>query len=200
MSYSDNIYLIPLLKTLSSKAYCCNRIRDFRRMYYKLLKDDLNTADYGDDIDIVLDMMRDSKDRKTALNLHNELISKGYFYTLHGCGDQMRYYNTESSAKSNASSCFRIVATDIDSIYPEFTFMFRIKNIEKCLDYLYTCPDRIQDTFSISDKGCGRNCGRLSYQFKGKTIFRCGCCSPNFRCKPQSEDIPYYLKCVEMCF
>lgn len=200
LSYYDNIHLIPLLKSVATKAYSCNRMRDFRRMHFKLLKDDLNTVEYGHDIDIVLDMIKDSDDRNTALTLHNELISRGYFFTLNNHGDQARYYHTESNAKNNTSSCFRIIATDIDCIDPNFTFMFRIKNIEKCIDYLYSSPNQIQNTFSFSDKGCGRKCGRLSYQFKGNTIFRCGCCSPNFRCKPQLDDIPYYLNCVEMCF
>lgn len=192
----NNTTLIFLIKQLSIKAMKCDRLKDFHRMHYKLLKDDLYTTDYGKDFDSVLDMIKSPKDKETALELHNAIISKGYHFVPFT--DQGRYYKSSSDAERNANSLFRIVASDIDRMIPEFLFLFRIKKMDECFDYISSCNDQIQETFSQSDIGCGRKCGRLTYTFKGKEIKRCGCYKPNFRCKPEIKDIPSYLKCVEL--
>lgn len=196
VQYGDNCNLINLIKAMATKAESFNRLRDFRRMHYKLLDEGLMSLHYGNEIDIVLDMLKKQEERETALKLHKEIMSKGFFAVLNG--DQMRYYHTESNAKNNASSCFRIVASDIDRTDPQLRFMFRIKNMDQCLNYIENCPQQIQDVFSKGDAGCGKQCGRLSYQFKGKQIYKCGCCAPNFTCNPTVEDIPYYLECFEL--
>lgn len=92
----------------------------------------------------------------------------------------------------------RIVASDIDRSQPQLRFKFNIKNMQNCLGFVESCPEHIREAFSESDAGCGRNCGRLNYEFKGKKIFMCGCYTPNFTCNPKPEDIPYYMKCFKL--
>lgn len=79
---------------------------------------------------------------------------------------------------------------------------FRISNVEKALDYIKNCPERVLNTFLVSDKGCqkrGTECvSGITYTLQDKTIWRCGCCNPNFQAVPLPEDYIYYINAAEI--
>lgn len=87
IQYDDDPNLIVLLKAVAMKTAAFGRVGEFRRMCYKLLGESMASLSYGYGIDIVLDMLKSRKERETALALHNEIMSKGFFAVLHG--DQM---------------------------------------------------------------------------------------------------------------
>ena len=75
--------------------------------------------------------------------------------------------------------------------------------MEKTLEYIKNCPDRVIENFMVTDSGCanrisGQCVSGISYQLNGKTIWRCGCCNPNFQVTPSADDYLYYINAVEM--
>jgi hypothetical protein len=87
----------------------------------------------------------------------------------------------------------------------ELVLFLRIRNATKCLEYLNECPSRIKEIFLQNDEGCSRRrngtCVHgIQYTLDGVNYWRCGCCTVPFRVNPVIEDIPHYLKLVELGF
>ena len=68
------------------------------------------------------------------------------------------------------------------------------------------CPDRIVEVFRHSDNGCQNlingTCRYgiygVKYVFENEEKWHCGCCGAPFRFHPTKEDIPHYLKLLEL--
>lgn len=191
--------VMSLLKLLSDKAQYTDRFSDFCRLNYKLLKDGKKRADFGNGIDYITDLFKREEERKTAEQIHNELINRGYIFQQCGWneGPQLRYYKNEADLKKNSNSPFWLTSMDA-----KFQFYFRIRNIDKVLEFIKTCPESVIQTFLCSDKGCknrGAGCkSGIQYELLNKTVWRCGCCNPNFQAAPQIEDYIYYIDAVEL--
>lgn len=198
VSFPDNKSVMQLLKYLADKAYNTDHLLDFCQLNYKLLKDGEKEVCFGEGIDYITDLFDDEHEREVAVYIHNELVKRGYFFKKYSWneGPMLRYYNNESDAKKNTNSPFWL--TSIDA---KFQFYFRIRKIEKILDYIKTCPKSVIDTFMCSDKGCknrGVSCNSgIQYELCGEIIWRCGCCNPNFHLTPEVKDCIYYIDAVE---
>lgn len=200
ISYPDNNYVIMALHVLAVKANNTDRFSDFCRLNYKLLESDWSTIKYGSGADYVSDILSSEQDRETAQLIHDELIKRKYFYNFQDWneGPQIRYYKKESDLKRNTNASFWLASMDT-----ELRLYFRIANMDKVIEYIKNCPESVINNFSVSDNGCanrfsGKCASGISYQLGGKTIWRCGCCNPNFQVNPTAQDYLYYIDAVEM--
>lgn len=200
ISYPDNKNVITALYVLSVKANNTDRFNDFCRLNYKLLESDWSTIEYGNGVDYVSDILSSEQNRETAQLIHDELIKRNYFYNFHDWneGPQIRYYKKEGDLKRNANASFWLASMDT-----ELRLYFRIANMEKAVEYIKNCLESVINNFSVSDSGCanrlsGKCVSGISYQLGGKTIWRCGCCNPNFQVTPTAQDYLYYIDAVEI--
>lgn len=199
--YPDNENLISTLHVLAVKAQKTDRLSDFCRMNYKLFADDWSTADFGNGADFVSDLLKSDRDKRIAQQIHNELSNRNYFFNTQvwNEGPQIRYYIKEADCKRNANSIFWLA-----SMETELRLFFRISDMEKVVEYASACPESVIYTFMQSDNGCmkrGNGCvSGMSYHFRDKQIWRCGCCNPNFQAAPTEEDYIYYINAAEMAY
>ena len=208
ISYPDNSTLLYLFKKLADKAFNTNRLADFLCCSFRLLQDDMNTANYGCVEDMV-DKVHTDAEREFVLNMDKTLISKGLFRKSYGGyeGTGLAYYRSKKIMESKGPYSFRMISgsTDISDITDEkLQLGLRIRNIPNCLEYLEKCPDTIKNIFTDkNDKGCGKrkdnSCKHaVKYKMDGKNYWRCACCHTPFYFKPQSKDIAHYIKLVEL--
>jgi hypothetical protein len=204
ISYPDDFTLLSLLKMLADKAYNTNRIEDFLCCHFRLLQDDMHTANFGHEIDNIADRVKTVKEREFVYKMDEVLISKKMFrkpyggFECHG----LAYYDSEKKMNAKAPYSFRIVTrgTDMHSP-PEMLLMLRIRNVSNCLEYIKKCPLSVKEIFKYGDKGCEHRsqCNKgVSYEFERKSYRRCACCAPAFIFKPNIKDILHYLKLVEL--
>lgn len=200
ISYPDNKNVITTLYVLAVKANNTDRFSDFCRLNYKLLESDWSTIEYGNGVDYVSDILSSEQDRETAQLIHDELIKRKYFYNFQDWneGPQIRYYKKERDMKRNTNASFWLASMDT-----ELRLYFRVANMDKVIEYIKNCPESVVNNFSVSDSGCsnrfsGKCASGISYQLGGKTIWRCGCCNPNFQVTPTAQDYLYYIDAVEM--
>lgn len=198
VSCPDNKNVIAALYVLAVKANNTNRFKDFCRMNYKLFAGDWNTVEYGNGVDAVSDLFHSEQDKAAAGLIHEELVKRNYCYSFQEWneGPQIRYYRKESDCSRNVNADFWLTSMDT-----EFRFYFRIKDMEKVLEYIEKCPESVVDSFLISDTGCARRdsgtCSSgISYRLNDRTIWRCGCCNPNFQVTPGVDDYLYYINAV----
>ena len=200
VSYPDNKNVITALHILAVKSNNTDRFADFCRLNYKLFESDWGTVEYGSGVDAVSDLFHSEQDRETAQLIHEELLKRNYCYNFQNWneGPQIRYYKKESDRNRNTNADFWLTSMDT-----EFRFYFRIKNMDKVLEYIKKCPESVIGNFMVSDNGCanrisGTCASGISYELNGKTIWRCGCCNPNFQIIPTPRDYLYYIDAVEM--
>ncbi len=196
--FPDNPHLCALLCLLARKAVRLNRLTDFRRMHYKLLKDDLSTADYGNGIDHVCDILPGGE-RACAQEINARLTGLGYYLRLGAWneGPQVYYHRTEASAKRKGPHNYVI-----SSYYGELRLSFNIRKdkIDGCLDQIAALPDDTRRIFLESDKGCKNKpicVSGLGYILDGQAVWRCGCCGPKFQCAPSANDVDRIISIVE---
>lgn len=200
ISYPDNRNVIVVLYILAAKSKNTDRFQDFCRLNYKLFEGDWNTILYDSGVDAVSDLFHSEQDRETARLIHAELIKRNYYYNFQDWneGPQIRYYKKVSDRDRNTNADFWLTSMDT-----EFILYFRIKNMDKVLEYIENCPECVINNFMVSDNGCanrilGKCASGISYGLGGSTIWRCGCCNPNFQVTPSPQDYLYYINAVEM--
>lgn len=200
ISYPDNKNVIAALYILAVKSNNTDRFKDFCRLNYKLFENDWSTIEYGSGVDAVSDLFHSEQDRTTAQLIHEELIKRNYYYNFQDWneGPQIRYYKKEGDCKRNSNASFWLASMDT-----ELRFYFRVTNMDKVLEYIKICPESVTSSFLVSDKGCtnrisGKCASGISYQLGGSTIWRCGCCNPNFQVTPNPRNYLYYIDAVEM--
>lgn len=200
VSYPDNKNVITALYILAVKSYNTNRFMDFCRLNYKLFESDWSTIEYGNGVDAVSDFFHSEQDRTAARLIHEELLKRNYCFNFQNWneGPQIRYYKKESDRNRNTNASFWLTSMDT-----ELKLYFRIANMDKVLEYIKKCPDSVIRNFLVSDNGCanriaGTCVSGISYQLHGNTIWRCGCCNPNFQAVPTPHDYLYYIDAVEM--
>ncbi len=200
VSYPDNKNVMAALYVLSVKSNNIDSFKDFCRLDYRLFESDWNTKEYGIGVEAVSALFHSEQDRSAARLIHDELIKRNYCYNFQDWneGPQIRYYKKESDRNRNTNADFWLTSMDT-----EFILYFRIKNMDKVIEYIKGCPESVIENFSISDNGCanrtsGTCASGISYRLNGKTIWRCGCCNPNFQVTPSVRDYLYYINAVEM--
>jgi len=209
--YPDNTTVLYLLKLMADKARVTDRIADFLCCHFRLLQDDMKAADYGSGIDVVADRVHTDAEKDFCYRLDNALTQNGF------CSKPYRgiecygitYYRNEKLMNSKAPYSFRLVTRDFDfncsNDEPErIRLLLRIRNVSNCMEYLKTCPDSVNFIFTAySNPGCGKHANNtckhgVGYEIDGKQYWRCACCEAPFKFKPQVEDIPHYIKLMEL--
>lgn len=161
---------------------------------YRLFSEPLDVCTVGDGCDYVSDKMHSEDDREVVAEMDSRLIQKGF---TRGKGDPnegpaMRYYRTKSAYDFALSS---------DK--GELVLELRIRNAEKCLNYLKECSTEIIDMFRCTDQGCENRINGtckygVKYAFEGKEKWHCGCCGAPFKIHPLKKDMEHYFRLVEL--
>jgi hypothetical protein len=208
INYPDSILLLHLWKMLADKTHNVNRLPDFLYCHFRLLQNDMNNVDYGFGADDVADRVHTEAEKEFTYEMDKTLMSMGMFrkpsggFECHG----LAYYRTQKDIDTKKPYPFRMVTrnTDIENNVNEshkMIMMLRVRNFEKCRKYFDSCPDSVKSIFTTRDKGCGAagRCGNgISYEIDGVSYWKCGCCFPTLRFKPNIKDIPHYIKLVEL--
>lgn len=200
ISYPDNPHVMAAFYILAAKSKNTDRFQDFCRLNYRLFAGDWNTAEHGGGIDAVSDLFHSEQERKTAQKIHEELIKRKYVYNFQEWneGPQIRYYQKEGDRNRNTNASFWLTSMDTELI-----LYFRISNMDQAIAYIQNAPQSVIRNFLVSDTGCanrisGKCKSGISYQLDGKTIWRCGCCNPNFQVAPDMQDYLYYINAAEL--
>jgi len=200
IEYPDNKNVIIVLKYMAEKANTTDKLNDFLSCHYKLLQDDFDTANYGDGADIVSDKMHTDDEKKIIRRMDSLLSEDGYFAKEKSWNEGLgyAYYDKESTMLRNGPYHYWLL-----SWKTELILYLRIRNASRCMEYLDGCPESIKDIFRKSDEGCdNRKIGTCKfgqeYSFEDKMHWKCGCCNAPFYFKPLEEDIPHYIKLLEI--
>ncbi len=208
IDYPDNRNVLAVLFAVAQKVKN-TQLKDVKNYYsnmaafsnafigwnHKILAEDLHTCNVAGGCDYVADKMHDKADREVVGALDEILTGYGAVRRKGDAneGPSVRYFCRKSSAYDYA------LASDMGNLYLEL----RIRNAQKCLDYLGECPERIAEMFRCSDTGCqnrrnGTCRSGVKYVFGQEEKWHCGCCGAPFRIHPVTEDIPHYLKLMEL--
>ena len=200
ISYVDSGHVLSVLKLMADKANITNRLNDFYCCHYKLFQDDMRTVNYGYGADIVADKMHRKEEKEFVYAFDAALSEMGYYTGSRGWneGPGYAYYDKEREAKKKGPYHYLLL-----SWKTKLVLYLRIRNASKCLEYLKECPDSVKQMFLWSDRGCenrikGTCQSGQEYTIDGSTYWRCGCCNAPFHLNPTKDDIPHYIKLVEL--
>lgn len=208
IDYPDNHAVLNVLSAVAKKVndtqlkgvknYYSNMIvfsNAFIGWNHKILSEDMHTCSLAKGCDYVADKMHDAADKEVIAALDNIFMEGGAVRKMGDSneGPSIRYYRGKASIYEYA------LTSDCGKLYLEL----RIRNAQNCLAYLSECPERIVEMFRYSDKGCqnrvnGTCKSGVKYVFEQEEKWHCGCCGAPFRIHPVMEDIPYYLKLMEL--
>lgn len=204
VSYPDNQNIIEVLSLVAEKAkntgldvmHGPGRPDFFREWNYRLLLEDMHTYSYDDAFYMLYDKMN-GQDREFIKKFHIILMNKGYCYAPGNWneGPGILYYDREPVRDRRGPYLY-----GLQSWKGKLILMLRIRNAEKCLDYVGESSDSIKDMFRKSDKGCGNKpCKHgVGYVFEGESRWKCGCCNAPFITSPAVDDIGHYINLVDL--
>ncbi len=208
IDYPDNRNVLEVLSAVAQKVKN-TQLKDVKNYYsnqtafsnafigwnYRILSEDLHTCSLAEGCGYVADKMHDAADREVIAALDKILMDGG---AVRKKGDpnegpSVRYFCRKSSVYDYA------LTSNTGKLYLEL----RIRNAQNCLAYLSECPERIVEMFRHSDAGCqnranGTCRSSVKYMFEQEEKWHCGCCGAPFRIQPVMEDIPHYLKLMEL--
>lgn len=208
IDYPDNSNVLAVLSAVAQKVKK-TQLKDVKNYYsnltafgnafigwnYKILAEDLHTCSLAEGSDYVADKMHDAADKDVIAALDKILMERGVTRKKGDPneGPSIRYYRGKASVYDYA------LTSDMGKLYLEL----RIQNAQKCLAYLSESPERIAEMFRHSDKGCQNRVNGVcksgvKYEFEQEEKWHCGCCGAPFRIHPVVEDIPHYLKLMEL--
>ncbi len=203
IDYPDNPNILTVLSAVAKKVkntqlagvknYYSNQTafsNAFIGWNYKVSAEDPHTCGLAEGCDYVSDKMHDAADREAIEALDHILIEQG---AVRKKGDpnegpSVRYYCGKTSAYDYA------LTSDMGSLYLEL----RIRNAQKCLDYLSKCPERIVEMFRYSDAGCqnrrnGTCRSGVKYIFEQEEKWHCGCCGAPYIIHPTGVEFTHYI-------
>lgn len=208
IDYPDNRNILEVLSVVAKKVKE-TQLKDVKNYYsnantfanafigwnYKILIENLLTCSLADGCDYVADKMHDKSDQDVISIIDSILTEYGYTKKKGDSneGPSIRYYCKKSSVYDYA------LTSDMGNLYLEL----RIRNARKCLEYLDECPEKIIEMFRYSDTGCQNRINEtcrsgVKYEFEQEEKWHCGCCGAPFKIHPTKEDIPHYLKLMEL--
>ena len=208
IDFPDNRNILEVLSAVAKKVKN-TQLKDVKNYYsnsiafgnafigwnYKVLTENLHTCTLAEGCDYVADKIHDEADREVVSVLDKILTESGYTRKKGDFneGPSVRYYCGKSSVYDYALN------SDTGNLYLEL----RIRNAEKCLAYLRECPESIVEVFRHSDAGCQNRMNGtcrygVKYEFEKEEKWHCGCCGAPFKLHPIKEDIPHYLKLLEL--
>jgi hypothetical protein len=191
---------------MADKANHNKRREDFIICTHRLFRDSMNDMTYGFGADLIADQMHTEEARDLVYRIDQLLVGKGYYPAVDNGGDigyggdnlSLMYYAKEKDV-GNRSLCHYKIAS-----YQHLPLLsLRIRNLQKCVDYIHTCPESIKRIVLLNDQGCNNRengtCTRgQEYVYDGNIYWKCGCCGLQFTFKPAKEDIPHYLELVDL--
>ena len=207
IDYPDNRNVMLVLSLIAKKVmdtqlknisnFFSNRVafgNGFISWSYRLLEEGLESCSLAEGCAYVADKMHTEADRTVVETLDDILLKEGFTVSKGDAneGPSLRY------SKGKSPYEFALV-----SMEGELLLELRIRNAEKCMEYLKECPERIVEMFRQTDVGCqNRVSGTckygVKYSFEGEEKWHCGCCGAPFRLHPVQEEIEHYLKLVEL--
>lgn len=208
IDYPDNRNIIEVLSLIAKKVKN-TQLKDVKNYYsceiafgnafigwnYKVLAEDMHTCSLAEGCDFVADKMHNEADKEVIFSMDKILIENGYTVMQQGLneGPCVRYCPKRAKTYDYA------LTSDEGELYLEL----RIRNAAKCIEYLKECPERIAEAFRHSDNGCQNRINGsckygVRYTFENEEKWHCGCCGAPFKLHPVKEDIPHYLKLLEL--
>lgn len=207
IDHPDNRNILIVLSLVAEKVkntqlkdmqnyYSCEAFSNaFIGWNHKVLAEDMHTCSLAKGCDYVADKMHNNADKEVISILDKILTENGYTVALQNLneGPCVRYCPKRSKTYDYALN------SDTGRLYLEL----RIRNAENCLEYLKECPERIIEIFRYSDNGCQNRMNGsckygVKYTFEKEEKWHCGCCGAPFKLHPVKEDIPHYLKLLEL--
>jgi len=203
--YPNNPNILHVMSLVAKKAADVNRgadnhnfLNDFYAWNYRILKDDFNTVSHGDIVHYLADKMQDD-DYNFVMKFHKIMTDKEYLCRKGGGneGPGIKYYINELLMRKNGPYLYCLL-----SWKSKLYLYLRIRNAENCVSYVENeAPETIKEIFRVNESGCGnrQNCkSGVKYMYEGTERWHCGCCSAAFKIEPNIDDIPYYIKLVEL--
>ncbi|MDF2686509.1 MAG: hypothetical protein K0S55_1691 [Clostridia bacterium] len=196
VSYPENPSVIKVLYLVAKKTRgIMSMYYLFRQWSFRLLADGFDAYNYKSIYLNLYDILHKEKDRQFLEAFNSAMLSRGYKTENYpGRGPSHISYFKNSVKDPYLFGVWLVSGSDL-------IIALRIRNIEKCLPYLDECSERIKNVFRTSKKGCGNpNCNAmLRYVYEGKEVQRCaGCCGTAFELETDIEDIPHYIRLVEL--
>lgn len=207
IDYPDNRNILLVLSLVAKKVmntqlknagnYFSNRVafeNGFISWNYKLLWEGLETCSLAEGCAYVADKMHNAADRAAAEKLDDILQKAGHMVSKGDAneGPSLRY------SKGKTPYDFAL-----ESVEGELILELRIRNVDKCMEYLKECPERIVEMFRQTDAGCQNRVNGtckygVKYIFEGEEKWHCGCCGAQFKLHPVEVDMEHYLRLVEL--
>lgn len=207
IEYPDNSNVLDILSQVAKKVrmtqlkgvtnFYSNKIafsNGFISWNYKILQEPCDTCTLADGCDYVADKMHKVEDRDFIYAMDIALKERGF--TLKkgdpNEGPAIRYYRTQSTHD------FALVS-DKGKLILEL----RIRNAEKCMDYLQECSENIVAMFRQTNSGCQNRVNGtckygVKYMFECEEKWHCGCCGSPFKISPVIGEVQQYMKLVEL--
>ena len=162
---------------------------------YRIVAEDLQTMTKSEECNYVVDKLHTADERETLTLLHREIMKAGYQCKLAGRneGPCIRYY-------MGSSGTYTFAANEVEG---KLQLELRMKKMDKCLAILPECGEHIREMFLKSDPGCqnrqnGTCHSSIRFELDGEERWHCGCCGSPFQIYPVKEEIPTYLKLVQL--
>lgn len=208
LEYPDNNAVLVLLYLVANKVTSVQLSEEknltstdviyrngFISWNYRIVGEDLASYSKPEECDYVADKLHTEEERETIKTLHRELMKEGYKPKLAGRneGPCIRYY-------SGSAGIYTFAANEIEG---KLQLELRMKKMDKCLTYLPECSERIRAMFCKSDPGCqnrqnGTCHSSIRFILDGEERWHCGCCGGPFQIFPVKDEIPVYLRLVQL--
>jgi len=204
--YPDNPAVINVLYLVAKKAarirpyiYSNNETGGneylFKTWNFRLIQGAFGEYEYNDTYIFFRDSLHKEEQKQFLDEFHKAMLARGYFiehWPGRGPG-HLSYFH--KSIKE--PYYFDVCEYNGHGMYVRL----RIRNDEKCFDYIKNCPDRIKEEFKTSYYGCGNHESCKiphKYTFEGVEVSKCACCGPGHEFEAHIEDIPHYINLVEL--
>jgi hypothetical protein len=197
VSFPDDPRIITVFSLVVTKAKNVGHDGVFIREWnFRLLTDGFHEFNFANPYQMMYDKMHDLNDKIFVETFHKAMVEAGYIYNPYGSGTNpegphIAYF------KNTTKETYLFAMW---SMFGDLHVYLRIRNAEKCFQYLENCSDRIKDVFRDYQTGCGfKECKfALHYVYEGIERRKCCCCGPAFDFKANIEDIPHYIRLVEL--
>ncbi len=207
INYPDNKNVIYLLD-LAAKKVMYSQLKDdknflscksayknaFIAWNSKLFSEPIDVCSVGNGCDYVADKMHSDMDKKFVYEMDRILTQTGYICNQGDPneGPSIRYSRAKTVFDFALSSNHGILVLEL-----------RIRNAEKCLNYLCGCSNEIIQMFRYTDQGCQNRINGtcrhgVKYIFENEEKWHCGCCGAPFKIHPTISDMQHYINLVKL--
>ena len=202
--YPENPSVIKVMFLVAKQAYmvkpyiyCKADFGDNDRLFstwnYRLLSGAFGEYRYNNTYTLFRDSLHFDEQRRFIDTFHEEMLSHGYFiehWPGRG-GGHISYFKNSIREPYH----FDVITYHEYGMY----INLRIRDTKKCFTYLESCPERIKEFFRTSEVSNPDCKNLIRYNYDGVDVKKCcGCCAGGFSLKANIEDIPHYIKLLEL--